>query len=194
MKKNLPEFKAGFSFFAVAAFLLSGELCNNYLYALCFSFLHEAGHLAAMLIFGVVPDKISLEIHGIRIDKSLSELSYGKECIVTLAGPLINAIFMLVFSSDASSTAFFVNAGLLIVNLLPLSTLDGGRLLFCFTAMLKDSHSSEKAVTVSGIVTAVVLSIVLVLLLFSGNTNASVIIFAVIAIFSVISDLSAGRF
>ena len=54
MKKNLPELRLGFSFFAVAAFLLSGDLYRNYLYALVFSLIHEAGHLVAMLFFGVI--------------------------------------------------------------------------------------------------------------------------------------------
>lgn len=190
MKKRLPEFRLGFSFFAVAAFLLSGDLYRNYLYALGFSLLHEAGHLIAMLLFGVVPEKIVFEIHGIRIDKSLSALSYGRECIVALAGPLMNALFMLIFIGDTSSLLFSVNMCLLIVNLLPVSSLDGGRLLFCLVAMLKGVASAERAVTFSGIIAAFLLCVALLMLLLSGNTNASVVIFTVIVIFSVVSDLA----
>ena len=193
MKKNLPELRLGFSFFAVAAFLLSGDLYRNYLYALVFSLIHEAGHLVAMLFFGVVPERIVFEIHGIRIDKSLSALSYGKECIVALAGPLMNTIFLLIFIRDTSSLLFSVNLCLLLVNLLPVSSLDGGRLLYCLTATLKGVNAAERAVTVSGIVTAFILCVILVLLILSGNTNASVVIFAVIVIFSVASDLTVSH-
>ena len=140
--KKLPEFRIGFSFFAVAAFLLSGELYHNYITAVVFSLLHEAGHLAAMLALGVLPQRISLEIHGILIDKPEASLTYFQECAVALAGPFLNAVMMVIFIKQPQGLPFIMNAGLLIVNLLPVKSLDGGRFLYYFISQTSSFYKS----------------------------------------------------
>lgn len=187
--KKLPEFRIGFSFFAVAAFLLSGELYHNYITAVVFSFLHEVGHLAAMLSFGVLPQRISLEIHGIRIDKPEASLKYFQECAVALAGPLVNAVMTLIFIKQPQGLPFIMNAGLLIVNLLPVKSLDGGRFLYYFISMLLSEEKADNILKILSIVTALVLAVMLVFMLVTGFKNPSVLIFAVIMIVSVAAEL-----
>lgn len=187
--KKIPEFRIGFSFFAVAAFLLSGELYRNYIITVVLSFLHEAGHLAAMLAFGVLPQRISLEIHGIRIDKPEASLTYFQECAVALAGPLVNAVMMLIFMNQPTALPFIMNAGLLVVNLLPVKSLDGGRFLYYLISMLGSEQKAENALKILSIITALALAAILVFMLVSGFKNPSVLIFAVIMIVSVTSEL-----
>ncbi len=187
MIKQKVSFSLSPLFFASAAFFLSGELCCNYLYALLFSFLHETGHLTAMLIFGVVPDKITLEIQGIRIDKKELRLSYRQECIVALAGPFVNFLFMLL--SHTGSLPFIINSGLFFINILPVKTLDGGRFIYNLISEKKDENSAAKAIMMLETITAVILAVISVLCIISDVSNTSVIFFLLLLIFALVADL-----
>lgn len=185
--KHKIKFSLNPTFFAFAAFFLSGDLYFNYLNALMFAFLHETGHLAAMLLFGVFPDRIALEIQGIRIDKNNLTLSYCQECVLALAGPVVNLLFMIFF--DKSSLVFIVNSGLFFINLLPLKSLDGGRFLYSFIAMKKDEITAERVILLSELLTLCLLIISLALLLIFRYANMSISVFTVLLIVAILSDL-----
>lgn len=88
--------------------------------------IHEAGHLVMLRLLRVRVHKLRLGVTGAVIETDL--LPYRKEIAVALAGPTVNGIMLLLFSSRAPLFAL-VNFCLLAYNLLPFYPLDGGRIL-----------------------------------------------------------------
>lgn len=94
---------------------------ENILKILLFSSVHELCHLLVLVLVGGRADTLNFSFYGIALKYS-SKLSRIKEFFVILAGPFANLILYLIFK-DA------YNLSLLILNLLPIYPLDGGRLL-----------------------------------------------------------------
>ena len=189
MKQKIPEIRIGFPFLASAAFFLSGELRINYIYALVFSLLHEAGHLIAMVFFGCVPDRITVGTAGIRIDKTELSMSAKQECITALSGPFVNLVLMLLFSFDVRGLPFLINAGLLIFNLLPLKTLDGGRFFYNIVLIYTNSVTALKVVRIAELFTAIILVFLLIFLLIAGIANATFILFVFMFVLTAVWEL-----
>ncbi len=92
--------------------------------------LHEAGHLAALNLFGVDVEGITFTAFGVEIRADLTYLPYWKDMICTAAGPLIN-ILAAIFLARVAGAYLYAGSSLVqgVFNLLPLSGLDGARLL-----------------------------------------------------------------
>ena len=180
IKSGNAVFSVGIPFLAAAAFFLAGDMRQNYILALLFSALHETGHILALLFFGRKPKEITLGIMGIRIEMNNAMLSYRQECIVALAGPAVNLVLAVIFAfTDMSGLPFAVNAGLFIVNILPVKTLDGGRFINNLILSRSDSEKAVKIINSLEISTAVMLVIVLMISLVTGCENTSFVFFAV---------------
>lgn len=97
--------------------------------------LHEAGHLIAVWLCGGRVASVELNVSGAVITLSdRHALSYGKEILCVLAGPLVSLAGALIFCllGDTMSEAYAVSGLCLLqgaFNLLPASGLDGGRAL-----------------------------------------------------------------
>lgn len=189
MKTDRIQFRISFTFFAAAAFFLSGEMYYNYICAVGFSLLHEAGHLLAMTAFGTKPEKITLGIMGIRIDKTQLSLSYSRECITALCGPFVNLLFLITFSYDMNSLPFVINTGLFLINMLPVKTLDGGRFIYHFIALKWDENTASKILNILEIATVLILIAVLIISVISGFVNTSFVLFAVLLVIIIVSEL-----
>lgn len=100
------------------------------------SLIHEGGHLLAMMAVGVPPQKCILGAFGLRLVLGDAMIGYGKNLIISFAGPLANglaAVMLFWMSRPATAAVHLVLAGL---NLLPAASLDGGELLRCGVCML----------------------------------------------------------
>lgn len=173
---------AGFFFFAAAAYFLSSVLWKNYLWAILFSSLHECGHLAALRVFHCTVESITIGPAGIRIDQKDLPLSYGKECVVSLCGPLVNLLCMAVCLigkrfSPAFSLPLALNTGLFVINMLPIEPLDGGRILRMLLLMKTSPEKAEKVLEASQTVIVILLIAVLLLSLIFGFVNTSFVLF-----------------
>ncbi len=117
-----------FWFAAVLAFLL---LFTGNSAAVCFilCIMHEAGHLAAMLIFGSVPRKLELGYFGMKIVTGSRLLSPQKEIITAAAGPAVNILLAAVLLLIKKEEWAIISLALALFNLLPVPMLDGGRIL-----------------------------------------------------------------
>lgn len=187
--KNITIY-IGVPFLASAAFFLAGDMRKNYICALIFSFLHEAGHLLPMLFFGKKPDSVSLGLMGIKIEKNECSLSCKEECITALCGPLVNLIFAAVFALyDIESIPFAVNAGLFLINILPVKTLDGGRIIYYLCLMKADEIKAKKILLFSELLTVVFFISVLILSLVTGFVNTSFVMFSVLLVITVFLNL-----
>ena len=102
--------------------------------------LHECGHLAVLRLFHVPIEGLRLTALGaVLYADGAQRLSYGRELLVTLAGPTANLICALLAGAFAKYwTTLYVFAGanavLCAYNLLPIQPLDGGRALYLVTA------------------------------------------------------------
>ena len=118
--------------------------------------LHECGHLAALRMFHVPVEGLRLTALGAELyADGARRLSYGRELLVTLAGPAANLICALIAGAFAKYlTTLYVFAGANIIlcayNLLPIQPLDGGRALYLVTAFFFGPMVGDAAVAVVG--------------------------------------------
>lgn len=95
-----------------------------------FIFIHELGHILAGISLGLKITKIHITILGFSIEFE----NYGKErrinkIIIDSAGPAINLIIAIMAIILGIPELFYINLVLLLINLLPIFPLDGGRIL-----------------------------------------------------------------
>ncbi len=95
-----------------------------------FIFVHELGHVLAGLSLGLKITKINITILGFSIEFE----NYGKErrinrVIIDAAGPAVNLIIVIMAAILGVAELFYINLVLLLINLLPIFPLDGGRIL-----------------------------------------------------------------
>lgn len=111
--------------------------------------LHEAGHFAAARLLKIPVQAMRLDLLGARIDVKGRILSYGEEWLLCMAGPLASLVFSLVgalFWSHSSLAVVFSCASLLLgfLNLLPVQTFDGGRMLACALLYFSSPQKADR--------------------------------------------------
>lgn len=134
------------SLLIIAAFILlyptSGTL--GMMAAVC---AHEAGHLFAILLSGEKVDGIRITPFGLIIQRRDRICSYGKDLLILLAGPFANLVCGLLFLGHPSpALAAFAASSLsfCLINILPVSSLDGGRALEILIMMLFPELPAKK--------------------------------------------------
>ncbi len=115
--------------------------------------LHEVGHLIAAKCLQIPLQSLRLDLLGARIDVHGRILSYGEEWLLSMSGPLASLLFSLIgsfFWSHSKLATVFSCASLLlgILNLLPIQTFDGGRMLEC--ALLQFSTPQKAGAILKG--------------------------------------------
>lgn len=108
------------------------------LLTLCAILIHEAGHLCVARLCGVCCRGFALTPFEARIHLA-GAISYEKEILICLGGPLFNlgsAAFGQWLAGGSLLTSpltYFagVSVALALLNLLPVASLDGGRILYC---------------------------------------------------------------
>lgn len=114
------------------------------------SLLHEIGHAIAMCLLHDKPSKITMGFFGMRVQREKTQrISYVGSALVSLAGPFMNAVFVVLFSCLHNPVAASVHAIIGGFNLLPVYSLDGGEALY---ALLCLRYEEEKATSISKVV------------------------------------------
>lgn len=114
--------------------------------------LHEAGHiLAALLIAGELP-KVRFNIAGIRL-KYEGIAGAARQITVSGAGPFVSILMGLIFYGRKDFA--LISLGLGLVNLLPVSCLDGGNILRAATEGLFLPRSSKNICKVFSVIGAI---------------------------------------
>lgn len=120
---NGTRLRLDFSFILIISFaLLSGY--EKSLFLILFSVMHELGHLTVLLLFGADITEISLSFFGFGI-KYDARLSLWQEAFMLSAGAVVNLLLFLLIRDD-------INLLLIMLNVLPVYPLDGGRLVLLF--------------------------------------------------------------
>ena len=125
--------------------------------------IHELGHLAAAVACGVRITGMRLDLFGARLELP-GLLSYRQELLVALGGPAANLLTATVLfrawtacgcpvcgaSPSLSGWALVLGVllpaslGLCAVNLLPVASLDGGRILSCLLSLTLGADAARR--------------------------------------------------
>lgn len=119
-----------FGFFAVwSALIVQSPITRTGELALLCCLLHESGHLAAMAMLGVKPRSLTFYSGGISMKSGGKLLKPSSEIFILSAGCAVNFICAAVGSAFRNELLWGISFALGLFNLLPLPSLDGGRIL-----------------------------------------------------------------
>ena len=148
---------------------------------------HELGHLILMRFFGVGVSSVVVLPVGIDIKKDDTLISYPRELMISLAGPIVNVILFLIFCSRPGYACFFAYSNLLyaIVNLVPVKGLDGGAALESLLLCFLDPFRADSVLRIFSILFCILLWMVGVYILLILDGNFSIFALAVFLFASV---------
>ena len=133
----------GFLFLLALALFLCDDL-SLLAAAFASAAVHELGHIAAAAAFGGRAERLTLSLAGAELRFFYPRpLTYGRECLVALAGPCANLLAGAPALWSKSYLPAAVCFGLGAFNLLPVLPLDGGVILFDLLAPRIGPDKSE---------------------------------------------------
>lgn len=175
-----------FLFLGVIALFLLMDRTGVAACGLTASILHETGHLIAFACSGYRPKRLSFELTGICLEKGNQNISYAKEIIILFAGSGMN---FLLFAANvgwavmnqrgADGIGIFgvTNLVLGLINLLPVSALDGGKILHICLQQFCSPRVSAKICFWIQLMITLLLTLSAVISVLLGNTNFTVLLF-----------------
>ena len=139
--KRCLKIKIGF--LSVLLFAVLAITRPHYFPALLLSvLLHELGHLIGARICNIPMRELRIGIFGAGLTPAELLISYKKEIVLCLGGPLANflSVFLLMIFFKSHTTALygFITSSLAlgILNMLPIYSFDGGRICSATLSML----------------------------------------------------------
>ncbi len=167
--------------FAVSGlFVLLFVMPRAYTFAVLSSvLLHEIGHLIASLLYHKPPRSIKIMPTGISIELAPAS-SYREEIITCAAGPFMNLLYIAaasVFPSALSETVRTVSLLLCLLNLLPLETFDGGRILGAFCSLFLSERIADEILQITTAFCLTVLWVLSLYIFFYSGMNMTLLIF-----------------
>lgn len=185
-----------FPFVAFISFIISLDAPSNVLITVFTSMLHETGHLFTMISSGNKPQKVRFELTGINIIRNQETvISTKNEILISLGGPLINALMTVVscvilpFYNNEKLLAFAcINLILMTFNLLPVKKLDGGRILYFLLSIKYDFAACSTVLKITSLFFITVIFIWGIYIFIASSYNFSLIIIAVFLFISYFND------
>lgn len=186
------EFYISFLFAAVITALIAADRTGFVLPLLFAVLIHELGHLAAMWVLDCAPKRVRLVPAAVEIT---TKIGGGKhEIFIALCGPAVNLLLFavlffnyLAFGNDGYLTIGLINLLIGVFNLLPVTGLDGGTVLFNLLCRRKDPQKAGLIMRIINLSVALAALIAAITLCFRGQFNLSFFILALyLAVMSVI--------
>ncbi|MBR5124673.1 MAG: hypothetical protein IKU90_06025 [Clostridia bacterium] len=114
--------------------------------------LHELGHAVAAWGLGAPIRSLRLDLFGARMELG-GMLSYGQEWMIAMGGPLVNLLSAVLVLPHCLRAGFDGSGGIFLaasavlggVNLLPVQSLDGGRMLHALLSLLGGARAGDMA-------------------------------------------------
>lgn len=154
---------------------------NTVIICLLSSVLHELGHLVFMKAFRQRVTEVIFGAFGVRIDRlTTSELSYKKEAVIAFGGIAVNFLIafisgMYYFITDRYYAVLLaaVNIFIALFNMIPVDTLDIGRVLRYTLLCLYDENKCDKILFIVSAVSVNLLAVLCIAytVLFSVNPS-----------------------
>ena len=131
--------------------------------------IHELGHLWMLRLLGARVFGMQISILGAVLETDCRMLSYGKELMAVLAGPVINLMcaVALEWLGPGNETAIGIHLVLGGFNLLPIRPLDGGRALELLLVWMFGPFTGERIVCWISSATALFLAVIITGLIIS---------------------------
>ena len=140
-----------------------------------FLLLHEMGHMYTARLLGYRFDTIDFMPYGLGLQTNNIYISVKNDILITIAGPMINILFITIIvilwwcyptSYYYTLDAYYVNVSILLMNILPIFPLDGGRILML---LLKEKYRVQtmKIMKVFTIVFIVIFIVLFILSIFT---------------------------
>lgn len=195
MKFNLfgVRVKISFAFVAFVSLAVIVGGAGKLIFCIISVFIHEAGHITAMCLWGYKPQSVELKPFNIVITDANRQ--YQRDfCTLTviLSGPFANIIAGTIFAVfgryfNIEWMCFFsaVNIATAVFNLIPASNLDGGQAVYL---LLRKRFTPEKS---DKIITALTIAVFLpafffgFLILFVSKYNFSLLLLSLYLLLSI---------
>jgi len=165
-----------YSFLLVVFCLFLGGNCYSLGLTLLSVIFHECGHIIAMLICGIKPEKLVLHSFGISLNAP--QPSASKTFVIASSGPVFSLIlaglFYFVFPP-----LFSMNLCIGLINLLPALPLDGGRILSFLLTRITGKKGSRLFMRYIGVITGIIALPPGILLFINSGYNLSLIMLGV---------------
>ena len=172
--------------------LLSNVLVTGSFYPLIYiavAVLHEIGHLLAIWICSHRMGQIKFVGFGIRI-KNKDVYSYRNEIVISASGPMVNIVFGLcglflysIYSRVWIAHVIFASIAYAILNLLPISPLDGYKIISATLYRSMSYHTAKMLLRFIGGLSLGLIVLSLIFVMANDFINYSLVpIFCVVAI------------
>ena len=190
MSFNLLGVRVKLSFFLLTLLALFSFLdkSNLIILAILSSFIHELGHIVAAHLLGCGVKQIDFTPCGIKmiLAKPLSLVNTYKKIVVLSAGCAVNLILFTIFLAFNQKNIALINLSIAIFNLIPVTTLDGGRILRELLGLTFDDRTSDTISDgISLVFSAILFILGSVVLIYSGY-NFSLILTSIYLAITVI--------
>ncbi len=144
------------------------------------SLLHECGHLLVMMTRDCIPRRITVGIFGMRIEmQETTAQTYKDMFFIAAGGPLINLLCGFVLWWMGLQVAAIVHITLALLNLLPFTSLDGGRMLYNGLCCFSSTEKAQKIVYVCSLAVVFILGVLGFTVLLYTRVNVSLLAVAV---------------
>ncbi len=169
--------RMGVWFPASVVVMLSLDHSGMTLLCLLASTMHECGHLLAMLLLGDLPSCVTFGAFGMRVEhRTDRQLSYRRLCIVSLSGPLVNAVCGAWLWAVGAADAAWIHSILAVFHLLPVVSLDGGEALYALLCCHLAEERADRLVRLCSAIAVFPLTALGVWLLLSTGYNATLLV------------------
>ncbi len=187
-----------FLFVAMVTVFLLTDRTGISVIALLACFIHELGHLIAFFLVGYTPKALIFELMGIRLVKPEQELSPGKEAVVQLAGSMVNFLMFFLLAGTLKQVSYwslFAATHLLmgIFQLMPLKSLDGGKLLELLCVRLWGERAADMICTTADFAATVCMMIMAAVMVLTGSRSLTLAIFSGGLFISLIAKFAGHR-
>ena len=167
---------------------LTGNI-RLYLLAYCVMAVHELAHLTAALLIGLKPNKITFSPFGVHLTLDCKIInSITDEIILYSVGPLVNAVFALIFAVFGFNDLYKLNTVLFVINILPVVPLDGGMILLRLLSYRLGRKRTQQILNSFSVGAGIVVLCIACYSVYLGYINISLFIMAVLFIGNVLTS------
>lgn len=163
---------------------------NIHIFSLTFIFIliHELGHVLAGITLGLKIKKMNINILGLSIEFE----NYGKErklnkIIIDSSGPFVNLVIFILAAFLQKPKIAYINLIILLVNMLPIFPLDGGRIIktiLMYKKTYKETMKIIEKLSINTLIIMTALSSILILYI----KNISVFLFIIYLWYLIIKE------
>lgn len=161
------KIKVDLKIFLILIFYILTKNIRIFALTTIFIFMHELGHVVAGIALGLKINKINITMLGFSIEFE----NYGIErksnrILIDIAGPAINFIALIIAIILKQEELSYINLVIILVNMLPIYPLDGGRLLktiLLYKKSYKETMRKIERISKNTLITITFISSILVL-------------------------------